>query len=53
MQKHLENIKTLIDIAVQKGVFQDANSVLAISESFNEIVKKIQSTENGINNTTN
>lgn len=53
MQKHLENIKTLIDIAVQKGVFQDANSVLAISESFNEIVKKIQSTEDGNDHTTN
>lgn len=53
MQKHLENIKTLIDIAVQKGVFQDANSVLAISESFNVIAKHIQSTENGNNNTAN
>lgn len=47
MQKHLENIKTLIDIAVQKGVFQDANSVLAVSDSFNEIVKFIQSKQDG------
>ena len=47
MQKHLENIKALIDIAVQKGVFQDANSVLAVSDSFNEIVKFIQSKQDG------
>lgn len=51
MQEHLKNIKSLIDIAVQKGVFQDANSVLVISDSFNEIVKFIQSKENGNDDT--
>lgn len=51
MQEHLKNIKTLIDIAVQKGVFQDANSVLAVSDSFNEIVKFIQSKEDGNDDT--
>lgn len=51
MQEHLKNIKSLIDIAVQKGVFQDANSVLVISDSFNELVKYIQSKENGNDDT--
>lgn len=51
MQEHLKNIKSLIDIAVQKGVFQDANSVLVISDSFNELVKYIQNKENGNDDT--
>lgn len=53
MQEHLNNIKSLIDIAVQKGVFQDANSVLILSNSFNEIAKYIETINNERNNTTN
>jgi hypothetical protein len=53
MQEHLNNIKSLIDISVQKGVFQDANSVLVISNSFNEIAKLIEKLNNERNNTTN
>jgi hypothetical protein len=51
MQQNLEQIKQLIDVSIQKGVFANAESVLALSNAFNEIVKFIQ--EHGANNTNN
>ena len=51
MQQNLEQIKQLIDVSIQKGVFANAESVLALSNAFNEIVKFIQ--EHGTTNTNN
>lgn len=49
MHEQLSQIKQLIDISIQKGVFGNAESVLAISNAFNDIAKFIQ--EHGTNNT--
>ena len=49
MQEQLLKIKQLIDITVQKGIFANAESVLDISNAFNEIVNFIN--EHGTTNT--
>jgi hypothetical protein len=48
MQTQLTEIKQLIDIAIQRGIFANAESVIQISNTFNEIVKYIQDNERTI-----
>ena len=49
MQEQLKQIKELIDITIQRGIFANAESVIAISNAFNDVVKFIQ--EHGNNDT--
>lgn len=40
-QKALEILKALIDQAIKRGVFENAETVLSVSEAFNTIAKQI------------
>ena len=50
MNEHIKNLQQLINIAIQKGVFQDSNSVIALQNSLNEIIKLINGKSDDINN---
>lgn len=39
--KALEILKKLIDESIKRGVFENADSVLAVSEAYNTIAKPI------------
>lgn len=46
MNEHIKNLQQLINIAIQKGVFQDSNAVFFIQNSLNEIIKLINGESN-------
>ena len=54
MQQNLEIIKGLLDAAIQKGVFANAESVISVTNAFIAIAEQLhkKDLENG-NNTTN
>lgn len=49
MNEHIKNLQQLINIAIQKGVFQDSNAVFFIQNSLNEIIKLINGQPNDNN----
>jgi hypothetical protein len=51
MQEQLKQLKELIDVSIQRGIFANAESVIAISQAFNDVVKFIH--EHGNNDTNN
>jgi hypothetical protein len=51
MNVHLENIKKLLDYAVVRGLFKDAESVQQMNESFKamaEMVKDYERLKSGV-----
>jgi hypothetical protein len=45
-QKALQAIKTLIDVSIKRGVFENIDAAIEISNAFNYIAEKMMKKEN-------
>jgi len=45
-QKALQAIKALIDVSIKRGVFENIDAAIEISNAFNYLVEKLMTKEN-------